>query len=153
MRSRAIYLVVCAIFLLVGCGGFIEAVTEFPFGSLAEPGPGFYSALVSALIAVTAVGCGLEVLADRTGDVIEWPSVQTAWRPIGLVAALVLAVFSLPLVGYLVVVVLLTFAIETLISARQWVRNAIFAVAFGVGTYYTFVTLLQVPLPRGVWFQ
>jgi ABC-type multidrug transport system permease subunit len=71
-------------------------------------------------------------------------------RLLGVVASLVGYVVMAYLVGHLIASVLLSFALVHLINPRSWVRTVVVGLAISLSTYGMFVSMLGVPLPRGV---
>ena len=152
-QARAV-LVIAVIAACVGGFAFIDAVTSFPFGTMAHPGPGFYSTVVSAAFVVTAIGAAVEALAfGESLPPVDWPDAAAAWRPLGLMATVIIGSWLLSRVGYRAAMPLMMLVILSMMDAGRWIRNVILAVVLGVGSYYLFVVLLKTPLPRGTWWS
>jgi hypothetical protein len=147
-RTTGIILV-CCIFGAMGAGGVIYALTTFPFGTLAQPGPGFYSALIAGMILVTALACIVETMVERSDALVDWPNVVEGVRSFGLIASLAIAALAMLVIGFLFAAIAIVFAILSLLEPHRLVRNLVASVVVGVATNYLFVGLLDIHLPRG----
>jgi putative tricarboxylic transport membrane protein len=73
------------------------------------------------------------------------------WLDVGVtVAALVVMVFGMELLGFAVTAAAVVMVLSTFVARRRWVRNAIAAVVFAGVAQYVFGTLLTVRLPGGI---
>ena len=60
---------------------------------------------------------------------------------------------SNPTAAAIIAAVVATFMALQALGGLRWPLKIGLAVAFGLGSYYLFDTLLGVPLPRGTWFR
>ena len=121
---------------------------EYPFGTLAEPGPG-YLPFVLALI-LTAFGV---VLIARDSVVTERRAVSFADLPHAalLVAVLGAAAFGIERLGYRLTIALMLAWLLIVIERRGVMLGAAVALVMALGSFDLIHTVLRVPLPLGPW--
>lgn len=96
----------------------------------------------------TAIGVLVMDGVDEEDDDIDMPT-RAGVRRVALVAlALVLGAVLLPLLGYVVTVTLMLFAVMTLVSSRKWWIALIVAVVAALASRFVFETLLGTALPH-----
>lgn len=121
---------------------------RIPFGSVAEPGPG----AVPVLLALTLLACSIALLvfgnAGQRVSAIRWDERRHAAAILGACAVMALGIERL---GYSLTIFIALFALVRFVEKKGWITAVVFAGAFSLGTYYLFDTLLQVPLPQGVF--
>lgn len=134
-----IVLFALAIFVLWEC-------RSIPFGTVMQPGPG----VVPALLAVILLVCSFAVIAGGTGaprvQTLDWSEWRHAAAILGACAFMALALERL---GYRVTMTLALLGLLRLVERKGWVPSVVFAVAFSLGSYFLFNTLLRVQMPRG----
>jgi putative tricarboxylic transport membrane protein len=142
-----------ALALLVASGVYLANALPLPLGTTARPGAGFFPVavgvfgiavvlawVVSALRRAPAAAGAVELAAEGRGRVLV-----TATLLVGFCVLLPWAGF--PLVSFLFVGLLLHWL------GGRWTAAVAIALVSAVGSYYLFVGLLGVPLPRGVLFD
>lgn len=144
---------------VVSAGYLAMAATTTDFGSLADPGPGFFPVIVGVVVVLGAILSGVRYAraATRTSEHREGdlPVPPVLRRPAVLiliflgVAAVFLVTFDI--VGYLISVAWFIAAMMLLAGDRTWLRIVITAVVAAAASDYLFVELLGVPLPYGVF--
>jgi len=119
---------------------------SIPFGTVKEPGPG----VVPALLAVILLVCSLAVIAGGAAaprvNSLDWSEWRHAVAILGTCAFMALALERL---GYRVTMILALLGLLRLVERKGWVPSVVFAVAFSLGSYFLFNTLLRVPMPLG----
>jgi len=136
-------------FVLVILGVAIVVVSlGYGFGRLARPGPGLYPAFIGAAMAV----CAIFVLI---GQLREGAPGHRLDRESGAKLALMSAVFCLwilamPLLGYVIVTLLATFAFSKIMLLEGWRKPLAVSSGTALFIYLLFDHWLYVDLPRGL---
>lgn len=130
-------------FLLIG-GGALALAAGYRLGSALRMGPGFFPALVAALLIVLGAARIARVLLSRNP---ASPVVRPAWRPLFLVCASV-AVFAALIgpAGLVASVAALVVIAWTANPEWKLVELPIMVVALELIVYVVFVLGLQLPL-------
>lgn len=131
--------------------------SRYPWERLANPGPGFFPAVVGAVfVAGSAVLCVSSFFHSRKqpGDTPAGGHSQSdaGYRRLWLLLAF-LATYLLTLdrAGYVVDSFLLMFFSARLLGMKRVGQTLLLAVGMTVGTYLVFSVWLQIPLPKGIW--
>jgi putative tricarboxylic transport membrane protein len=138
--------------LLLSLGYGQQAWTTLPMGKIRQPGAAVFPLIVAALMAVSSLMILFEEMRSRNSEEgpLGLPSGAGLHRLLGVVASLVGYVVMAYLVGHLIGSVLLSLALVHLINPGSWVRTVVIGLAISLSTYGLFVSILGVPLPRGV---
>lgn len=121
---------------------------SYPLGNLAEPGAGFVPLFLGLALAAVSMVIIFGGGSSRSLKVIGWAE---APRVVLILAAFAGAAFALERVGYrLTIFGLLVFLIGV-VERRPVIPTATAAIGFSALTYFVFVHLLEVQLPRGPW--
>ena len=117
-----------------------------PLGSLANPGPAYMPMALAALLLVG--GVAIAVLAGDTRRVGSLDFGE--WRhAMAIFAACAFAALALERLGYRLTIALVLLFLLGVVERKRVVITVVFAMAFAIGTFLLFDTLLRVPLPRG----
>ena len=124
------------------------ASLEYPFGTLAEPGPGY----LPFVLALTLAGFGA-VLALRGSVVGSEPKVRFDDLPHAalLLAVLSAAAYAIERAGYRLTVGLMLFFLLAVVERRSVVISLALAAAMAAASFYLINNVLRVPLPQGAW--
>ncbi len=95
----------------------------------------------------------METIRSRSVRQVEWPNRLGLLRISALLAACAVYVLFLESLGHAVVTSIMTFVVLQVMEMRSWPLKIAVSLLFGFGSYYLFVTLLDVPLPGGLWMQ
>jgi len=138
--------------LLLSLGYGQQAWTTLPMGKIREPGAAVFPLIVAAFMAVSSLMILFEEMRslDSEEGPLGLPSGAGLHRLLGVVASLVGYGVMAYLVGHLIASVLLSLALVHLINPGSWVRTVVIGLAISLSTYGMFVSMLGVPLPRGV---
>ncbi|HEY7519544.1 MAG TPA: tripartite tricarboxylate transporter TctB family protein [Methylomirabilota bacterium] len=117
-----------------------------PLGSVANPGPAYMPMVLAALLLLG--GIAVAVLGGNT------PRLGTLdfgeWRhAVAIFAACAFAALGLERLGYRLTILVVLLFLLGVVERKRVSVTVVFAVAFAVGTFLLFDTLLRVPLPRG----
>jgi putative tricarboxylic transport membrane protein len=141
---------------VLSVGYLTVGVTTVKFGTLADPGPGFFPMVVGVVAVLGSILAGVRyaIVAPRTAEGRE-SNLPFLRRPIVLlliflgVAAAFLA--TLEFVGFLISSAWFVAAMMLLAGDRKVTRIVITSVIVAAASDYLFVELLGVPLPYGLW--
>ena len=138
--------------LLLSLGYGQQAWTTLPMGKIRQPGAAVFPLIVAALMAVSSLMILFEEMRspDSEEAPLVLPSGASLHRLLGVVASLVGYGVMAYLVGHLIASVILSLALVHLINPGSWVRTVVIGLAISLSTYGMFVSMLGVPLPRGV---
>lgn len=140
------------IFLLVGIYGLIFGI-QLPLGSWREPGPGILPLILSTLLCMS--GILRFIFGKRKGETEEKEKI--IWRetgkkvvtPIKILVVTTLFILLLEKMGYLLSSSLFVFILFFWISRYRFLVALGLALVIGTGTWYFFIKILAVQLPRG----
>ena len=124
------------------------ASREYPFGTLAEPGPGY----LPFVLALTLAAFGA-VLALRGRVLHDEPGVRFDDLPhaLLLLAVLSAAAFTIERAGYRMTVALMLLFLLAVVERRHIVVSCLLSAAMALGSFYLINNFLRVPLPTGPW--
>jgi hypothetical protein len=71
---------------------------------------------------------------------------------VGLIIAMLAYFILLPFIGHLIASLIVVFAGLHLMGGLRWPLKILLTFSISVGSYYLFVILLAVPLPKGTLF-
>ena len=134
------------LFVALATGAFLESM-NLRFGSVSAPAPGFFPAVLAALLGVASLLAFVEGL--RSGDQ-DANGERPSWKKIvSTVAALFVFAIVFERLGYLVATFLFIVFLLRAVERRGW--GSAVAVAFSASllTYVVFGLLLGSPLPAG----
>ncbi len=119
---------------------------SLPLGSFHNPGPGYAPVMLALILLV--FGATLAVLggAATRFAALEW----TEWRhAVAILGACAFAALALERLGYRLTVAAMLGFLVGVVERQRLVVTVVLMVAFSLGTFYLFDTLLRVPLPLG----
>jgi hypothetical protein len=151
LASSAVLILIGVVYLIVG--------TRYPWGKLADPGPGFFPIVIGALFLLGAAVIFISAFlshrargADRApADVIGKGSGSKKLWLLLLFSAFYL--FALDWLGHLVGSPLLMLFTTRLMGMKSWWQCLLLAIGATIGTYLVFALWLQMPLPRGIFIS
>ena len=121
--------------------------TSLPFGTVHNPGPGFFPWWTSVFIVFLGLLCLLQAFSSRPGVATEGGG--RIGKVIGLLAVLTVYVFLLDVLGYPLCTFLLLLFMLRVTDLQRWSLALGMAAITAVGSYIVFAMWLSVPLPRG----
>lgn len=160
MRQDRLDRWVGAVLLILAVGWTWIVVTTIPASS-EVPGAGpqgfplmmgvLLGALGVALAAASVLQAGA---ADDRARRVERVSAREARTAAGTTALLLAYGFVMQQVGFAAATLLFVALILRLIlDVRSWPKIAALAIGITAGCYLVFITVLEVPLPRGLWIE
>jgi putative tricarboxylic transport membrane protein len=137
------------VFLLLVLGLVISVISwGYGFGTLRQPGPGLYPFFVGAAIAVFAFFILLSVARSGTSEpVLD----QAGARTLALMTlTFCLWIVAMPLLGYVVVSLLATYAFCKIMKLEGWRKPLAVSAGTALFIYALFDYWLYIDLPRGI---
>jgi putative tricarboxylic transport membrane protein len=137
---------VAALTLIFGAAAAYESA-KLPFGTVRNPGPGFFpwwTSVVLDLLALVLLSQALTLRSTTVGKDSGRIAKVTA-----LLIALGAYIFLLDPLGYLLTTFLLVLFMLRAIDAQRWAVALGMAAITSVGSYVVFAIWLSIPLPRG----
>ena len=122
---------------------------SYGFGTLARPGPGLYPAFLGVVIAVAAFFVLVSGLKSAAGNHVQ--DSRGTIRLILLTATFCLWILVMPLLGYVVVTLLATYAFCKIMQLEGWRKPAAVSGGTTLFIYLLFDYWMYVDLPRGFW--
>ena len=124
------------------------AAREYPFGTLAEPGPGYLPFVLAMVLAAFGALLALRGRAVPTDRQVRFDDLPHALL---LLAVLSAAAYAIERAGYRVTVALMLFFLLAIVERRSVIMSALLAAAMALGSFYLINNVLRVPLPVGAW--
>jgi hypothetical protein len=136
--------------VLAVAGAGIAAVSwGYGFGTLARPGPGLYPFFVGVAVALFAVLTVAAELRRSSGSVA--PLDRVARRRLALMSGVyVFWVAAMPVLGYVLVTLLATYALAKTLDLEGQVKPVAVAAGTALFIYVLFDHWLYIDLPRGM---
>ena len=131
---------------------YLGTSLQYPMDTAAQPGPGFYPFIVGILWLVSSVGLALEARAKKELAMVSWPQGPAFSRLIAIVGALLFYVILLPVLGHLIVAAVVILVALQAMGGLRWQFRIALAILLTLGSHYLFDVLLDVSLPRGIFF-
>ena len=128
----------------------LEEARKLRFGSIAQPGPGFFPVVLAAAFCVVCVV--LVVGAFRAHDGGPAPGERLGWSQIAAtMAALFVYAFVLERVGFVAATFVLLLFLFKALQGQRWSVAVGGSLLSALLTYLVFKVWLNVQLPAGPW--
>jgi putative tricarboxylic transport membrane protein len=118
---------------------------RLPLGSLRNPGPAY----VPVALAVVLLCLGTLLAALDKGPALSSVSWKEWRHAVAIFAVCAFAALALERLGFRITIALSLALLLRVLEGKGAVFSVLLSVAFAVGTFLLFDTLLRVPLPRG----
>ncbi len=138
--------IVAAVTLAFGAAAAHESA-KLPFGTVHNPGPGFFPWWTSGGIVVLALLLLAQALTSSSSTAHEGPGRIT--KVAALLVVLVVYTFLLEPLGYPLCTFLLVLFMLRVTDPQRWVVALSMSAITAVGSYVLFAVWLSVPLPPG----
>ena len=137
------------VFFLLVAGVVIGAVSwGYGFGSVSQPGPGLYPFFVGAAIAVLSSFILITGSGSRTSKpVLDMEGARTL---VFMALTFCLWIVAMPLLGYVVVTLLATYAFCKIMKLEGWWKPLAVSAGTALFIYVLFDYWLYIDLPRGI---
>jgi putative tricarboxylic transport membrane protein len=135
--------------LLLVSGAAIAVVSwHYGFGTFSRPGPGLYPFFVGAGITLFAL---LLLLADLRAESDSAPLDREAAQRLALMTGMFCFwILAMPLLGYVAVTLLSTFAFAKIMRLEGWRKPLALSAGTALFIYALFDVWLYIDLPRGL---
>jgi hypothetical protein len=134
--------------ILIAGALVLAASTDLPFGTLASPGAGMLPTLVVAVMMALAASLIIAAGSSPPIGTIDWSDAGHALKVTAVTAATVAAYTTL---GFIASIALMLLVLTLLIERKPLLPAVGFSVGATLLAYLLFATLLNAPLPRGLW--
>ena len=121
---------------------------EYPFGTLAEPGPGSLPFVLALILASFGIALALRASMISESRVVSFTDLPHA---LVLLAVLGAAALSIERAGYRLSVALMLLFLLAVIERRNLLVALSLAAGMAFGSFYLINDVLRVPLPLGPW--
>ncbi len=139
-------IVIAAVTLAFGAAAAYES-SKLPFGTVHNPGPGFFPWWTSAVIVLLALVLLAQALTSRSGSPEEGAGRIT--KVAALLVVLSVYTFLLEPLGYPLCTFLLVLFMLRVTDPQRWAVALSMSAITAVGSYVLFAIWLSVPLPPG----
>lgn len=129
----------------------IQLTARLPWGSLHEPGPGFFPLLIAIVILGLSLGLLFRTLIKGRPQLAGIGSqlFRSLVKISPVLVLLCLYAFFLDILGFLMVTFFLIFLLLEVIYRQKWWVGLITALVGSLGSYLIFQIWLQSQLPKG----
>jgi putative tricarboxylic transport membrane protein len=143
---------VFALAVAVLCLGYLYFVWQMEdFGSVTEPGAAFVPGVIGVLVLAISVKILITSLLRADGGKAEKIPKAGLLRFIGYVVASLVFIPVFEILGAYIAIFALVLILTKILGSKGWIEPLGLAVASSVIAYVLFFTLLDVPLPRGIF--
>ena len=148
-KAHAFKLESFLVFLLLVLGSAISVISwGYGFGSLRQPGPGLYPFFVGVAIAVFSLVILISELRSETSKpVLDKEGARTL---VLMTVTFCLWIVAMPLLGYVVVTLLATYAFCKIMKLEGWRKPLAVSAGTALSIYVLFDYWLYIDLPRGI---
>ncbi len=129
---------------------------DLPFGSADRPGPGFFPLLVGIVLVTLSLPLFIRSVKEKEsppGGEEPFPRGKDLNRVMAVGSAVTGFALLLNPLGYGVCSAALMGVILKILGMRNWPKIAIISILTAAISFYLFVSVLDVPLPRGIVFS
>jgi putative tricarboxylic transport membrane protein len=142
-------------FVLGGIGlffsaGYLGMSFRLPFGQLDQPGAGVFPVIVGIMLMLASLTTMWERWRLDRAEQVEIPVSVARKRLLSLISLLFGYCLALPWLGQIISSILFCVLLVRMLSDLEWPRIVAYSLGISIALYVVFVSLLKVPLPRGV---
>ncbi len=130
--------------------------STFPFGGMANPGPGYLPLACGVLLA--ALGAvllfkSIPATSEGTQRQRMFPRGAAAWRVSGTVASMAMCAGLMNFIGFVSASFLMALILMRGVGSMKWRSAVLYALVYSVGCYVLFKMVLKTQLPAGILFK
>ncbi len=138
--------------MAVVCLGYLHFVRDMEdFGSVTEPGAAFVPGVIGVLVLAISLYIFIGSLRSKEGAKAAKIPRDGLLRMLGYLVACLIFIPVFEMLGAYVAIFALVLVLTKILGAKGWVQPLGLAAASAVIAYVLFFTLLDVPLPRGIF--
>ena len=139
--------------------GFVVIVgaARYSFGTLGNPGPGFFPVVLGCLLVILSGTRFLRALMWRFAEgkekkgVLFFSDLSSAKRVGTIFASLLFLRFAFPFLGLLPGLFIFSFLVMIALEPTKWRKALVFSLIAAVGNYLLFSVWLQIEFPVGIF--
>jgi putative tricarboxylic transport membrane protein len=147
--SRRLHIVTAFIFILLGAA-YLKGSLELPRGTAAQPSPGYYPfALGIGVLALGAIFLIDLIRGLKVDEMEPFPKGKDLQRIATLALMLVFFAVTLRYAGYLLCSVVFLVVALWVLGLQSKMKIILISLCTALVSYYVFVYILDVSLPRG----
>jgi putative tricarboxylic transport membrane protein len=148
-KASRVRLETCFVFFMFVLGVIITVTSwGYGFGSLRRPGPGLYPVFIGVMICFFTLFILLSTLRSKSSKpVLDWQGVK---KLIFMAVTFCLWIVAMPLLGYVVVTFLATYAFCKIMKLEGWWKPLALSGGTTLFVYLMFDYWLYVDFPRGI---
>ena len=126
--------------------------TQYPIGTLIQPGPGFLGLALGILLTLLSLIIMVRaIISSSVPGEAPLSSLFGGWKKVVYsVLVLTLGACFFERIGYLLTFFLLIIFLMRGAGSKEWKKIFLVAFCSAVGVYLVFVLLLEQPLPQGI---
>lgn len=124
------------------------AAREYPFGTIAEPGPGFLPVLLAIVLGAFGLILAISGSVRAGRQHIAFDDLPHAAI---ILIALGAAALAMERVGYRITIAVMLSVFLALIERRNVIAALVISAVMAFGSFYLINNVLRVPLPLGPW--
>jgi putative tricarboxylic transport membrane protein len=139
---------VCLVFSI----GYLGMSIPFPRGELDQPGAGVFPLIVGAGLTLASLATMWEGWHMEKATQVGLPNSADRNRLFSLMGLLFGYILLLPWLGMTIVTIVFCVLLLRVLSDLSWLRTLAYSLVISTAFYAVFVSLLKVPMPRGILF-
>ena len=151
-QKRKGYLAIGGIGVFIAAG-YLGMSLNLPVGQLTQPGAAVFPLMIGALLLFASLATVWEGWKTEPAEQVEFPTGADLGRLLSVVGLLLGYFVMLPWLGQLVSSTLFCVLLMRTLSGLPWLRVIIYSAVISGVLYFVFISVLKVPMPRGVLFS
>ena len=148
-QKRNGYLVMGGIGLFFAAG-YLGMSFQLPFGKIDRPGAGLFPVIVGVMLMLASLTTMWEGWQLDKAEQVDLPAGAARKRLLSLISLLFGYFLALPWLGQIISSTLFCALLLRVLSHLRWPRIVAYSLAMSIALYVVFVSLLKVPMPRGM---
>ena len=153
MASSCALKITYAFFLVLG-GAYLGGSFKLPLGTAKIPGAGLFPFVLGIIL--VALSSSLLLLSFRAKEIPRedaFPTGRDRQRVVAVALTLLFFAAFLKPLGFGVCSAVMMVAVLKLFGLRSWIKAIFISLVTIAISYYLFVIVLDIPLPRGILFS
>jgi putative tricarboxylic transport membrane protein len=135
---------------LLLAAGYLALSTQYSFGALYQPGARVWPTIVGLMLVAASLFVLWEAWRMAPSERFTLPAGAGAWRVVVMIALLAGYFAAMNFLGQFIASTLFCVLFMRLVSPLSWPRLVAASLAITVVLHLVFVTLLKIPMPKGL---